>query len=143
MAHRQTGRGRSDFQSIALFVNDYAVVADLTLAERSFIHVLHDIGGNLESIMRCELRLARTELREEFGQAFRGALMCGAAGLAGLLAIIFLPLAVQFALTRVMPDWAAALLIAASSAVCAGAALAAGTPGLNGSIRSCPRQCKA
>ena len=34
-------------------------------ADRSISAVLHDIVGNIQDIVRCEIRMAKTELTEE------------------------------------------------------------------------------
>jgi uncharacterized membrane protein YqjE len=105
--------------------------------ERSFSEVLQDIAGNLQTIVRSEFRLAKTELKEEIRSAFPAMALLAGAGLGGIFAVLFALVAAVNALSTVVPDWAAALIIAALLALAAGAALATGikrlqlmTPGL-------------
>jgi len=87
--------------------------------ERPVSAVLHDIAGNLEDIVRAELRLAKTELAEEAGKASTGALMLGAGVMMLGVAGVFALLAIVYALSLVMPAWGAALIVAGGEAVMA------------------------
>jgi hypothetical protein len=87
--------------------------------ERPVSAVLRDIAGNLEDIVRAELRLAKKELSQELGQAKAGGMMVGAGVLMLGLAGIFLLLAIVYALSLVMPAWAAALIVAGGEALMA------------------------
>lgn len=92
-------------------------------SDRSIGTVLSAIVGDLQQIVRAEVRLARAEVRDEVGKAKRGAvlLLCGGVVLAASLGLILL--SAVYALAIVWPLWAAALAIAASAAL-AGLALA-------------------
>ena len=87
--------------------------------ERSFADVLNDIVHNLQDIIRSELRLATTEVREELNKTRAAALLLGVGALSGVFGIFFLLLATVYALSYVVPDWAAALIVAFATA-CAG-----------------------
>ncbi len=79
--------------------------------ERSFSTVVRDIGGNVDRIVRAELRIAIAEVREGM-RAAGGAFVLLLGGLALVaLGLLFLLLGAMFALALVMPIWAAALLI--------------------------------
>jgi uncharacterized membrane protein YqjE len=82
-------------------------------ADRSISSVLHDIVGNIQDIVRSELRLAKTEVTEELGKARSAGVFIGAAALILVLGMVFALLAVFFALSDLMPQWAAALVVAA------------------------------
>jgi uncharacterized membrane protein YqjE len=88
-------------------------------AARPLSTVLHDIAGNLENIVRARLRLARSEFNEELGKSSSSAILLGA----GLLMLAFtgllVLLAIVFALSLVMPAWAAALIVAAGEGLMA------------------------
>ena len=87
--------------------------------ERSIADVLQDIIRDVQEIVRSEVRLAKTELREEAAKAKTAAGLLGAAAIAALFAVLFVLLTVVYALTLVMPSWAAALLVSVGVAVIA------------------------
>jgi len=94
--------------------------------ERSISHVLQDIIGNVQEIVRSEVRLAKTEIREQVAEAKSATLLLGAGTVAAIFAVLFLLLVIVYALARVMPNWAAALIVAAVLAVVAIVTLTAG-----------------
>ena len=84
-----------------------------SLSERSFSAVVRDIGGNVDRIIRAELRVAIAEVRVGL-RAAGGALSLLAAGATlALFALLFLFLSALFALALVMPAWLAALVLGA------------------------------
>ena len=99
---------------------------------RSVSDVLQDIIGNIQEIVRSEVRLAKTELREEATKAKPAGLRFILAALAAVFAVLFLLLAVVSALSTVLPNWAAAMIVALSMALVAAGTLSAG--------RKCLRQ---
>ena len=80
--------------------------------ERPMAEVLRDIIGNVQEMVRSEVRLARVELREEATKSARAGAMLAAGGVMGLIAGVFLLVCVAQLLDLVMPDWAAALIVA-------------------------------
>jgi uncharacterized membrane protein YqjE len=95
--------------------------------DRSFSDVFQDIVRNLQEIVRSEVRLAKTEIREEAVKAKSSATLLGGGAVTGLFAVLFFLLTILYALVRVMPDWAAAMVVGAVLAVIAGITLSAGT----------------
>ncbi len=87
--------------------------------ERSFAEVLQDIGANIQTIVRAEVRLARAELADEARKAKPAGLAVMAGALVGMCAVFFLLLAAVYALSLVMPPWAAALIVAVVSGAAA------------------------
>lgn len=87
--------------------------------ERSFSELLQDAVKNVEHIIRAEILLAKTELREEA----RGVMLAGRALVAGaalgLYALGFLLLCCVYALAMVIPSWAAALVVGGTLAIIA------------------------
>lgn len=81
--------------------------------ERSASDVLKDIIGNVQEMIRSEVRLAKAELREEAGKTWKGArtLLIGAG--AGLFALGFVLTAVTQLLALAMPAWLATLIVGA------------------------------
>jgi len=79
--------------------------------ERSIGALVTDILGDLQNIVRGEVRLAKAELREEMGKAKRGAVLLVAGGLVLTAALGCLLLAAIYGLATVWPPWAAALAV--------------------------------
>src|SRR4051812_6234576 len=94
--------------------------------DRSFSEILQDAVGNVQEIMRSELRLAKTEVREEAAKAKSAGGLLAAGAVFGLFAGFFLLLAIVYALSKIMPDWAASLVVAVVLAGSAGAIVSAG-----------------
>ena len=94
--------------------------------DRSVADVLQDILRNVQDILRSEVRLAKTEIRQEATQAAAAALWM-TIGVVGLLsAWMFLLWTAVYALTTVLPLWAATLVIAVAVACAGGTVLTAG-----------------
>jgi uncharacterized membrane protein YqjE len=87
--------------------------------DRSFSDVFQDILHNVQDIVRSEVRLAKTEIREEVGEAKSAAVMLGGGALTSIFALLFFLLTLVYALALVMPSWAAALIVGAALAVIA------------------------
>ena len=85
--------------------------------ERPVSEVLRDIFGNVQEIIRSEVKLAKTELREELEKSKHAAVWLGVGAVSAFFAIAFLFLALFFALVYIVPEWVAAGLIAISLAV--------------------------
>jgi uncharacterized membrane protein YqjE len=93
---------------------------------RSIPDILHDVLANIQDIVRAEVRLAKAELGEELNAARSGALLIGAGAIAAIFSALFLLLACVYALGRVVPNWAAALIVAAAVGVAAAVTLGLG-----------------
>ena len=85
--------------------------ATLDSGERSIQDVLRDIGGNIQEIVRSEVRLAKIELGETVRSAKSSLVAFSSGGVLGIYAIGFIALAAMFALEIVLPAWLAALII--------------------------------
>lgn len=79
--------------------------------DRSFTDVLEDIVGNVQNIIRSEVRLAKAEIQEEAIKAGKAARIAGSGALLGLFAIGFLLLTCFFALAMAVAPWLAALIV--------------------------------
>ncbi|HVL24356.1 MAG TPA: phage holin family protein [Thermomicrobiales bacterium] len=66
------------------------------------------IVEDLQSIVRGEVQLAKTELKEDAGKLGRGAGMLAGGALVGLVGFIFLMLGVTYLLNKSMQMWIAA-----------------------------------
>ncbi len=85
--------------------------------QRSLGEIVGDISDDLSTLLRQEMDLARTEIKQEISRAGKGAGLLGGAGVAGNLLLVFASLTIVFALDEAMPLWAAALIVTALWAV--------------------------
>ena len=83
------------------------------LRERPIGELLKDLATEMTTLMRQEIDLAKTEFAEKGRKAGPGFGMWGAAGVVGLLALGALTAFFILALDGVMPNWLAALVVAA------------------------------
>jgi uncharacterized membrane protein YqjE len=93
---------------------------------RSIADVLQDIVANVQTIIRAEIRLAKSEVKEEITKARIAAGMLAGGAVAALFTIWLLLLTLFFALSTVMPSWAAALLLLIVMAIVTSILLTAG-----------------
>jgi hypothetical protein len=85
----------------------------MATGDRSISEILQDVLRNLQEIVRSEVRLAKTEVREEFIKAQSAALFLAVGALCGIFTVFFLLFAAVYALALVVPNWAAALIVTA------------------------------
>jgi len=83
-------------------------------ADRPISAVLHDIVGNIQDIVRSEMRMAKTELGEELGKSRSAGLLLGVGVVLSVLSVAFVLLAAVYALSLVIAGWAAALIVGAA-----------------------------
>jgi uncharacterized membrane protein YqjE len=105
---------------------------------RSIPEILQDVLTNIQDIVRAEVRLAKAELGEELNAARSGGLLIGMGAVAAIFSTLFLLLACVYALARVVPDWAAALIVAAAVGIAAAVTLSLGLKRLK-TIRAAPK----
>lgn len=89
-------------------------------ANGSIAGLLQGIVGNVQNIIRSEVRLAKAEIKEEVTTAGKAAGMLAVGAVLGLYAVGLLLLTFVYALTGPLPDWLAALIVFAVVAVAAG-----------------------
>jgi len=81
------------------------------ISGRSFGELVGQLSQDFSRLMRKEIELAKTETKEELTKAGQTAGMFGGAGVAGLLTLIFLSVALVYALSNVMePEWSALIV---------------------------------
>jgi len=80
--------------------------------ERPVTEVFKDIVGNVQEMVRSEVRLARAEMSEEISKTTRAGAMLAAGAVLAAIAGVFLLVCLAQLLGLVMPAWAATLLIA-------------------------------
>lgn len=95
-------------------------------SERSAGDIIKDIVTDAQGIIRSEVRLAKTEIREEARKAIAASTLLAAGAVIMLYGVGFLLAAATAALALVLPWWAAALIVGAVLAIGGGAALSAG-----------------
>ena len=81
--------------------------------ERSVSEVLQDIFGNVQEIVRSEVRLAKVEIQTEAGKTARAAKSLLAGAVIGFYAGGLLLLAAVYGLSMVLAPWLAALAVGA------------------------------
>ena len=74
--------------------------------------LLGDVTRDLSTLMRQEVELAKAELKQSATRAGKGSGMLAGAGVAGHFVLLFLSLALMFALGAIMPLGWAALIVA-------------------------------
>ncbi|TDL35955.1 phage holin family protein [Arthrobacter nitrophenolicus] len=73
--------------------------------------LLGDVTRDLSTLMRQEVELAKAELKQSATRAGKGSGMLAGAGVAGHFVLVFLSLALMFALGALMPlGWAAVIV---------------------------------
>jgi hypothetical protein len=85
-----------------------------------------NVSRDLSTLLRQELALAKAELKAEATQAGKGAGLLGGSGFAGYMVVLFLSMALWWALSNVMDQSWAALIVAALWAVIGAALFARG-----------------
>jgi hypothetical protein len=83
------------------------------MAELSVGQLMGELTRDLSTLMRQELALARAELRQEAAKTAKGAGAFGGAGFGGYMAVLFLSLALWWALSRLVGLGWSALIVAA------------------------------
>jgi len=110
----------------------------MATADRPISTVLNDIIGNVQDIVRSEVRLARTEITEELGKSRSAAVLCAVGMLLLTFSAVFLLLAIVYALSLVMPGWAAALVVGLGVGVIAAMFLGVGIKRFK-TVRAAPK----
>jgi uncharacterized membrane protein YqjE len=98
----------------------------MSVPERPLSSVLQDIVHNIQDIVRSEVRLAKTEVRDELAKTRSASTLVAVGVISGLFCIMFLLLTLFHALGLVRPAWAAALCVAVALAILAGVTVMAG-----------------
>jgi uncharacterized membrane protein YqjE len=90
------------------------------LRERPIGDLLKQLSQETTTLVKQELDLAKAEVAQKGQQAGKGAGMFGGAGVMGFLALAALTAALIMAIDKAVPNWAAALIVAAVYAAIAG-----------------------
>jgi hypothetical protein len=74
--------------------------------------LLGEVTRDLSTLMRQEMELAKAEIKQEITKTGKGAGLLGGAGFAGYMVLLFLSIALWWALANVMNEAWAALIVA-------------------------------
>ena len=110
----------------------------MTSGDRPISAVLQDIVGNVQDIIRAEVSLAKTELREQLAKARSAALLLAIGVVATIFACGIGLLALVLGLSLIMPQWGAALVVAIALAIVSIVTLAVGLKRLR-TIEAAPK----
>jgi uncharacterized membrane protein YqjE len=86
----------------------------------SIAGLLQEIVSNVQGIIRSEVHLAKTEMKEEATAAGKAGGMLAAGVVLGIYALGLFLLTIVYALTGPLPDWLAALIVFVVVATIAG-----------------------
>ena len=106
---------------------------DTTPKERPISQIIQDILRHVGEIIRSEIRLVQTEMRQDFQDVKKAGTYLVGAGIAGMFALGFLLLAAVYGLSLVMPPWLAAISVGAVLAIAGALLLSKGLHMLNAS----------
>ncbi len=94
--------------------------------DRTMADIVRDVIADVQSIMRSEVRLVRTEVKEEAAKAIGASQLFLAGAAMGIAAAAFLLVTIFEALCLVLAPWLAALALFVVLAAIAGGMIAAG-----------------
>ncbi len=97
-----------------------------TTDSRSIAGLLKDVLGNIQEIIRYEVRLAKTEVREESKKAGKAFAFIAGGALFSFYALNFIFFCAFFALALILPFWLSALLVGAVLFIVAGVLVSMG-----------------
>jgi len=79
--------------------------------DRSLSELLSDVTGELATLFRKEVELAKVETSEQVSRAVKAGAMLGAAGVVAFLAVMLLAWAAAWGLAEVLPTGVAFLIV--------------------------------
>jgi len=94
--------------------------------DRSLSELLSEVTSELGTLFRQEVELARVETSEQVSRAAKAGGMLGAAAVIGFLDLILFSFAAAWALSEVVPEGVAFLIVAVVFAIVAGVLFMAG-----------------
>ena len=94
--------------------------------DRSLSELVSEVTGEIATLFRKEVELARVETSEQVSRAAKAGGMLGAAAVIGFLDLILFAFAAAWALSEVVPEGVAFLIVAVVFAIVAGALAMAG-----------------
>jgi hypothetical protein len=107
--------------------------------DRSLGEIFSDVANDLSTLIKQEMELAKTEMKDEAKKAGKGAGLLGGAGVAGHMVLLFLSLTAVFALDEGLPLWASALIVTVVWAIIAAVLASTGRSALRRSNPQLPK----
>ncbi len=107
--------------------------------DRSLSELLSDVTGEIATLFRKEVELARVETSEQVSRAAKAGAMLGAAAVVGFLVLILFAFAAAWGLSELVPEGVAFLIVAVVFAIVAGVLAMAGKKRI-ASINPVPNQ---
>jgi uncharacterized membrane protein YqjE len=117
---------------------DIGAPAQQTAGDRSLGELISEVTQDLSTLMRQEVELAKAELQQSASRAGKGAGMLGGAAVAAYFVLLFLSVALWWAIGSATGLGWSALIVALIWAIIAAVAATAGRNSLK-SIRGIPR----
>ena len=117
---------------------DLGPPAQQTAGDRSLGELISEVTQDLSTLMRQELELAKAELQQSAARAGKGAGMLGGAAIAGYFVLLFLSVAVWWAIGSATGLGWSALIVAVIWAIIAAVLATVGRNSLK-SIRGIPK----
>jgi len=99
--------------------DDIPTPSERQAANTSLGDLLAEVSRDISTLMRQEVELAKAEIRQTAARAGKGAGMYGGAGVAGWFTLLFLSIALWWALGYLMGNAWSAVLVAAIWAIVA------------------------
>lgn len=90
-------------------------------SNKSLGELFSDLSGDLSSLMRKEVQLAKTEMSENISRTVKNAILLVVAAVFVVFALFALIVAAIYGLSTVVAPWLAALIVAGALLVIAGA----------------------
>jgi hypothetical protein len=98
-------------------VDDVPTPSEERAANTSMGDLIGEVTRDMSTLMRQEVELAKAEFRQSATRAGKGAGMYGAAGVAGFLTVLFLSIALWWALGYLVGNAWSAVIVAALWAI--------------------------
>jgi uncharacterized membrane protein YqjE len=111
----------------------------MSATERPVALILQEIVRNLQDIVRSEVRLAKAEVREELTKTRSASLLLALGAASGCFSVFLILLTLVYALSLVIPVWAAILCVAIGVGVLAAITFRAGLARLKTIHPSAPK----
>jgi uncharacterized membrane protein YqjE len=93
---------------------------------RAISLILKDIVNHVTEIIRSEVRLAQTEVRQDVTQVAKASILCAIGAVFGLFALGFILLGLVYVLESTMPPWLSAVTVGTGVGIVAAIFLLAG-----------------
>ncbi len=100
--------------------------ANLPTPQKSLGELFADLSTQISALVRQEVQLAKTEITGKIAGLAKGAAALAVAAFLGIAAFFVLLLTAIYALSLVLPSWAAALIVAVVLLIIAGIAAVIG-----------------